>query len=170
MPEPTPYAVPETSSFLPSETRQALASLGVESAPYRVVLTCSFDEEWTREVQELVRVLAPGYRVRVLLPDDIQMEDYAPDYEATYGPAAAAVLRAEMTRTEAREQTLLVVDFAPQLWPEDDTLLPELNAALARMWPSHLSLAVITPNSTGLEIDRFDACIDLSTVSSRSPV
>ncbi|GAA2829093.1 hypothetical protein GCM10010471_08290 [Leucobacter komagatae] len=131
--------------------------------PYRAVFTAPFDEEWTREVQELVRVLAPGQRVRVLLPDDIQMEDYAPAYEVTYGLAAADVLRDETTRTDAGESTLLVVDFAPQLWPDDDALLPELNAALAREWPPHLSLAVITPNNTGLEVNRFDACLELST-------
>lgn len=162
---------PQTFSYAPtcpsSETEPAKGSLGSARVAYRTVFTAPFDEEWTREVRELVRALAPGRRVRVLLPDDIQMEDYAPDYEVIYGPAAAAALRDEMSRTEAGEPTLLVVDFAPRLWPDDDALLPELNDALARTWPPHLSLAVITPNDTGLEVDQFDECLEMSTVSVR---
>ena len=168
MSEPPPQAPSYASSCPRIRDKAGSGFAWIGEHTVSAVFTAPFDEEWTREAQELVRVLAKGRRVRILLPDDIQMEDYAPAYEVTYGLAAAGVLRDETTRTEAGEPTLLVVDFAPQLWPDDDALLPELNAALAREWPPHLSLAVITPNHTGLEVDRFDACLELSTAFTRT--
>lgn len=121
------------------------------------LFTGPFRESWTRNsLDVLTRFTAGARRPVVLLPTDIQMEDYAPRYRVRFGPDARGALERLLRNDDPSGPNLVLIDFAPELTPDHDVLLPTLNAGLQAGWPDHLTLVVLSPSPAGLHLAGFD--------------
>lgn len=120
----------------------------------------AFDDDWTADALGLLDALSTSCRTRpiVLLPDDIQAEDYLPKYEVKFGSQADRVLSELASATAGPDPdapNLIFIDLAPDLIPGPDMFLSTLNHLLQAGWPKHLALVVVSPVTDGLHVEGF---------------
>jgi len=125
----------------------------------KILYTGEFLDQWT---DDCLRILSastadPWCRPVVLLPNDIQAEDYAPYCEVRVGFEASRALEHLTHRDVPIGLNCIFIDFAPDLFPDHDILLPVLNACLQGDWLQHLALVVFSPSLAGLHVEGFDA-------------
>lgn len=125
----------------------------------KYLFTGPFADRWTDDSLGIFSMFSadPDCRPLVLLPNDIQLEDYAPRYEVRFGFDASRTLARLMHREHPYDPDLVLIDFAPALFPDHDALLPTLNDCLLGDWPRRLTLVVLSPSTSGLRTSGFDA-------------
>lgn len=133
------------------------------STPRKFLFTGPFRDRWTDDAHHILSMFSgePSCRPLVLLPHDIQLEDYAQLCPVRFGRDASRALELLVGGGDPPDADLVLIDFSPAPCPEIDLLLPALNASLRRAWPPRLSLIVLAPTEEGLHIDGFDAHLRL---------
>ncbi|QBE49902.1 hypothetical protein [Leucobacter triazinivorans] len=132
-------------------------------APLKFLFTGDFLDRWTEDALRILSMFArdPVHRPLVLLPHDIQVEDYEHVGRVRCGHDASRALEQLVTGNGSRESDLVLIDLAPDPCPEIDPLVPVLNAHLRGDWPRGLTLLVLSPTTEGLHVDGFDARLRL---------
>lgn len=122
----------------------------------KLLFTAPFDDDWDGFAQGILEsaVAVTGLSPVILLPDDIQLEEYEPRYEVVHADRAVMAL-SEFTEPGAPPR-LLFCDFSPTLWPDDMGLLPAVNEVLRQGWSSKSVLVVCTPNVEALHLGGTD--------------
>ena len=122
----------------------------------RVLVSGAFLEDWVERSLALIEHYAgaSGLEPLVLLPHDIQCEDYAPLYEVYYAGVAEAAL--ERFFYPGCVPRLVFIDFAPEIHPGDECLLAQVNARLGAEWPAHSMIVVHAPSDDAIDVNAFD--------------
>lgn len=98
----------------------------------------------------------------ILLPTDIQLDDYAPFFRVAHGHAADRALRLLLEGGSSHTGRLIFIDLAPEARPCDGLLIPALLENLASL-PEDLTLVVAVPDPTPLPATLFDLHLPLLT-------
>lgn len=115
--------------------------------PRQALYSAPFNEDWDNSTLDLLdeAVAATGLRPLVLLPNDIQIEEYEHRWEVKFGAEACRAL--EALGEPGACARLVLCDFAPSVSSGDSGLLPALNAVLAEGWPKDSALVVCIPQT-----------------------
>lgn len=128
-----------------------------------VLFRGAFVDDWCELTRHQIDVFARGSGLRplVLLPDDVQIDDYRPFYDVIVGDAAGVTLRA-CAEARTGEARLLCVDLAPPIEWRSSRFMALLYEALHVGLTSDAVLLVFSSGLDGLPLDRFDAQLSLS--------
>lgn len=96
----------------------------------------------------------------VLLPTDIQLEDYELHHRVLVHSAATAYLEEFVTK-RSDTPCLCFVDLFPDPFPDDTGFVDALNRALKNGLGHNIILAVYTPSITDLNTYSFDECLKI---------
>lgn len=150
------------------DSREPEDLAGSRSVPQSTLYSGPFSEDWIERCLSLIEWCAAGETPLVLLPTDIQLEDYAPHHSVFYGDAAEAAF-AEMiavllVRTGPRCSSISRRMPCPVMMASSDySLVPCLSGAEIALSPSwHL----IQRPSQG----HYSASTTASDLSRRLPV
>lgn len=116
-----------------------------------------FDERWIDSAFHVIEAAASetGLVPLVLLPDDIQRDEYETRFETVHAGEACVLL--EALATPGAEARLIFCDLSPFVVPDDAGVLAVmLRRMLRRGWelPSHL--IVCTPQTDAIPAECFD--------------
>lgn len=115
----------------------------------RIIASGPFLEDWINHSLALIDTFRQRDSLEplVLLPDDIQQEDYEPFFETLCGEAAEQALNRLSSEGQDHQARLIFIDFAPQVLPGDRGLLDVVNALSETNWPQHSLLVVHAPSA-----------------------
>ncbi|SDQ50331.1 hypothetical protein [Leucobacter chromiiresistens] len=125
----------------------------------RMLFAREFDENWSVRCISILEtsIRLTGREPLVLLPDDVQLEEYDLAYDVRHGEAAIAALDALAEgRVGGSPDRFVLVDLAPVLIATAPRFLSALQRLLATELPHSVALAVVTSHPGELDASRFD--------------
>jgi len=132
----------------------------------RTLYSGPFGEDWTARCLSILRSRrhSAAPHPLILLPTDIQREDYEGHFEVLHGEEADRMLRACLGASvaaaasegcDSTARRTVFIDFSPDVLPEDAVLLPLLLARLSN-WPRALPVIVAAPDPVPFADGLFD--------------
>ena len=117
-----------------------------------------FSDDWAERTRRIIEHYSKvtHRQALVLLPHDIQREEYAPDYAVVHGDEADDTLLTFLTEAAPTSPYFLFIDLSPEPRIDDDCLLRTLNLMLADYRPKNSLVVVCAPVSTPLNPAAFD--------------
>lgn len=124
----------------------------------RVLFTSEFDDDWIPRSLRIIARYSSHYDLKplVLLPHDIQLEDYEPFFEVMVARAAERALADLLDEECDGEPRLVVIDLAPEPYLDDFSEWPSFHRALRDGVPAHSMLVVESPETEYLSAEQFD--------------
>lgn len=126
----------------------------------------AFDGDWFRFAYSLLEIPDDGEAPLVLLPDDIQFDDYAPYFDTKFGREAVEWI--ESVDRLKRPPRIVLCDLSPYVTEDWNPIGPHVEH-VARAGGIEGSLLVIyTPTIDLFDLEVFD-CVSRETDRSLSP-
>ncbi|MFI8595651.1 hypothetical protein ACIGCK_14620 [Microbacterium sp. NPDC078428] len=129
----------------------------------RYLFTGEFVDDWVERSHDIIERFAVWSDLTplVLLPHDIQREDFEESFETRFAADADRDLTGFLSSGEQANPCLLYVDFAPGAYG-DERLILALNTLVDRPWPTHSVLLVHAPTPHHLRVGLFDEHVHFS--------
>lgn len=127
-------------------------------------------EAWAEQCRAMIDFYADasGLSPLMLLPDDIQLEDYEPFYEVVWGDEAGRVLGSHCGVTamgEAPGARLVCIDLFPALFPEPEWIMAALTRIRSQGGVTGSCLLVFTTSPSEALAALFDEHLQLEDLS-----
>ncbi|KTR85759.1 hypothetical protein [Leucobacter chromiiresistens] len=125
----------------------------------RMLFGREFDENWSVRCTSILEtaIRLTGREPLVLLPDDVQLEEYDLAYDVRHGEAAIAALDAlAESRFAGAPERFVLVDLAPVLIATAPRFLSALQRLLSTELPESVVVAVVTSHPGKLDALPFD--------------
>ena len=142
-----------------------------DERPLTFLYSGAFSEDWTDRCLAALRNHAGETSLTpiVLLPHDIQLDDYAPSFEVLHGEPADEKLRQLLESGSPSGEQPVFIDLAPDALPGDELFIPLLRERL-RTWPVHLILVVAAPEPVPFPASLFHRHRRLPPANARAAV